>query len=220
MGILSHTWPGRKYLFLIAVIPTMAACAAPTPQVVTTEVTRIVLQMQAAEVTREVVITARPVEVTRVVEVTRIVEQTVAPVIVTATADPTAAPTVAPTPRPQPAAPKTVNAESVIAAFKAAGLEAEAVRPLTKDDYGLAPFVGSGLHFTIPSLCPDCGGRVFLLEDAVDRERLKSYYVAMGKASALVFSWVFERAPIIVQINGDLPESQARAYEAALQALP
>lgn len=128
---------------------------------------------------------------------------------------------VAPTATVKPAAKPgaTSTADAVIAAFKAAGLEAEQSQPLTKDDYGLAPMVGSGLRFLIPSLCADCGGRVFVVPDAAERARLKGFYEELGKQSALAFSWVFEKAPIVVQINGDLPEAQARKYETALQTV-
>ena len=107
----------------------------------------------------------------------------------------------------------------VVSAFQAAGLPAENARPLTKDDYGLAPYVGSGLRFFIPAPCADCGGRVFAVENKEERERLQKFYVEMGKASALVFSWVFVKDNIVVQINGDLPEAQAKAYDAALSKL-
>lgn len=107
----------------------------------------------------------------------------------------------------------------VVAAFKAAGLPAENALPLTKEDYGLAPYVGSGLHFFVPTLCADCGGRVFAIENKEERERLQKFYVEMGKQSAVLFSWVFVKDNIVVQINGDLPEAQAKAYDAALSSL-
>lgn len=85
---------------------------------------------------------------------------------------------VAPTATVKPAAKPgaTSTADAVVAAFKAAGLEAEQPQPLTKDDYGLAPLVGSGLRFLVPSLCADCGGRVFVVPDDGERARLKGFY--------------------------------------------
>jgi hypothetical protein len=35
----------------------------------------------------------------------------------------------------------------------------------------------------------------------------------------MLFSWVFVKDNIVVQINGDLPEEQAKKYEAALNGL-
>lgn len=104
----------------------------------------------------------------------------------------------------------------VLAAFKAAGLEAEQTRSMTKDDYGMAPYVGSGVRFFIPSLCADCGGRLLSIENVEELTRVKLFYDEMGKQSALLFSWTFARDNILVQINGDLPEAQAKQYETAL----
>lgn len=166
------------------------------------------------------------VEVTKVfgtveVEVTRIVEQTVVvtelvTVVVTATPEPaTAIPTITPTPVFQ----KRVSAD-VIAAFQAAGLESENTRPMTDDDYGIAPNVAEeGTRFFLPSLCDGCGGRVFSFSSPQNLEILKTYYVTISESSPAFFTWVFEKDNILVQINGDLPEEQARQYEAALETL-
>lgn len=115
---------------------------------------------------------------------------------------------------------KQVTGEDVVSAFKAAGLEAENSSTLTKDDYGVAPYVCKGTHFFIPSLDAisgeGAGGRVFICDSADDRDLLENYYTELGKSSALFFSWVFVKENIVVQINGDLPEDKARQYEAAI----
>jgi hypothetical protein len=111
------------------------------------------------------------------------------------------------------------EAQDAIDAFHEAGLESENERPLTKDDYGLAPFVGEGIRFELPSLCDDCGGRVFSFENEEDRDAIAGYYESLGESSALFFSWVFVHDNVVVQINGDLPEEQAREYETALTGL-
>jgi len=112
------------------------------------------------------------------------------------------------------------SAGDVIGAFVAYHLiDGVGVRALTKDDYGLAPYVGSGLRFRLPALCADCGGRVFTFESAADRDAVRAYYEGMGRQSAALFSWVFVRDNVLVQINGDLPEAQARQFEAVLQGL-
>lgn len=145
----------------------------------------------------------------------------------TATAD-TSAATTAPaqstavevpateTPAP-PAAEATPDA--VIAAFVAAGLEAESPRPLTREDYGMAPYVGDGVRFLIPSLGEDSGGRVIQVPDDAERASLVAYYVDLGKSSALFYSHVFEHGDIVVQINGDLADDIAAQYEAALHTV-
>ena len=111
---------------------------------------------------------------------------------------------------------KQVTGEDVIKSFKDAGLEAENTRPMTKDDYGIAPFVCEGTRFFIPSLGADNGGRIFICENTEDRDALVNYYTELGRASAIAFSWVFTKDNVVVQINGDLPEAAARQYEAAL----
>lgn len=105
-------------------------------------------------------------------------------------------------------------------AFVAAGLEAENLTPMTKDDYGMAPLVAvEGTRFFVPSICDDCGGRVMAFDSQEDLDAVKEYYVKLGEGSALFFSWVFVKDNLLVQINGDLPEEQARQYEAALNSL-
>ena len=179
-------------ILLILLVAT--ACAGPQPApapAAPIEVTRIVQITVPAEVTRLV-----EVEVTRLIEVT-------------STPEPT------PTPAPQPAG---IDVDAVIAAFRTVGLEAEDARPLTKDDYGMAPMLATaGRRFYIPSLGPDNGGRIFAFANQADLETTRKYYVEMGRASAMLFSWTFARANILIQINGDLPEDQARKYEKVLQ---
>ena len=79
------------------------------------------------------------------------------------------------------------TADNVVMAFQNAGLEAENARPLTKDDYGLAPYIGSGVRFFIPALCDDCGGRIFITDNQEDTDTLKTYYQTLGEQSALFF---------------------------------
>jgi hypothetical protein len=113
---------------------------------------------------------------------------------------------------------KSLQPESVITAFKAAGLEAEDVHELAPTEYKLAPYVGRGLRFMLPSHGPDYGGRVFYVTDDADRAKLKAFYVDMGKATAILASYLYERGNILLQIPGDVPLDVARQYEAALMA--
>jgi hypothetical protein len=108
--------------------------------------------------------------------------------------------------------------DSIVAAYKAAGLEAESPTPMGPGDYGPAPYVAKGMRFLIPSMCADCGGRAFV-GTKEEIAALQRYYVEMGKGSALLFSWVFVTpdGTAMVQINGELPEDQARKYEQALK---
>lgn len=108
--------------------------------------------------------------------------------------------------------------DSIVAAFKAAGLEAETPTAMVASDYGAAPFVATGVRFLIPSIGADSGGRAFVgTKDEITQ--LRNYYEALGKQSALLFSWVFVTpdGKALVQINGELPEDQAKKYEEALK---
>lgn len=84
----------------------------------------------------------------------------------------------------------------------------------------MGPMLASeGMRFFIPSLGPDSGGRVLAFAKKEDLDKTYSYYVEMGKNNADLFSWVFVRDNIILQINGQLPEDDARLYVQALMAM-
>ena len=112
---------------------------------------------------------------------------------------------------------KELMCDQVVAAFKAAGLEAEGVTVMETADYGIVPKLATeGKRFLVPSLGDDSGGRIMVFKSTADRDKVKAAYDAMGAESAMLFSWVFVRDNVLVQINGSLPEAQAKAYEAAL----
>ena len=118
-----------------------------------------------------------------------------------------------------PAAPAFATPDQLVQAIQAAQLEAASPAPMTKDDYGLAPLVGSGVRFLIPSLCPDCGGRAFV-GSVEEIQQISAYYNILSQASAAFFSWVFisPDGRAMIQINGDLPEEQANRYSAVLDS--
>jgi len=152
-------------------------------------------------------------EVTRIVERTVVVTEIVNVVVTATSVPPTPTPEASPT--PEFIKWSTTDAAEAIAA---AGLEFEDARPMTKDDYGLAPLTAvEGVRFLVPSLCADCGGRLYSFASQADLRLMEDYYVKLGRASAMFFSWVFVKDNILIQINGDLPEEIARQYEAALQ---
>jgi hypothetical protein len=184
------------YLFFVLILFSgflISGCAPATPQ--TVEVTRIVNQTQV---------------VTQMV--TQMATQMVT-VIVTATpVPPTATPLATPT-----SVYVKWKVSQVIDVLKKAGLEVEKTSIMTKDDYGLAPMSATeGIRFLVPSLCSDCGGRLFSFATTDDLKLTQDYYLKLGKSSAAFFSWVFVKDNILIQINGTLPEATARKYEAAL----
>lgn len=199
-----------RLIIALAVLAILAVgcggSTTPDPQVIAGAVAVTVTTMPPAA----------PVEVvvTRIVEVTR-------EVIVTATLTETPTSTVTPTVTPIPTAAATPfigSLDNLIVQLQAAGLEALDPRDMTKDDYGLGPYVATGVHFLIPSLCVECGGRAFV-GDPDDIEALRHYYTSMGESSALLFSWVFVSPDgrALLQLNGDLSEEQAGQYQTVIE---
>jgi|GEM_PF-2482860 len=121
---------------------------------------------------------------------------------------------IAQTPPPKPTTP-----DAVVAAFKAAGLEAESPVPLARTDYGKAPFVCKGVRFEMPSLSEDSAGRAFYCARKADRDRLARYYTSLGQQNPELFWHVFVSPPYVVQLSGDLADEQAAKYEAALMQI-
>lgn len=116
---------------------------------------------------------------------------------------------------------KQMTGADVIAAFKAAGLEAENTTEMQAKDYGLAPYVCKGTRFVIPSLGKDAigidqGGRVFICDSQDDLTKLRDYYVKIGQASAAFASHLYTKGPVLVQITNRLDKAIADKYGAAL----
>lgn len=183
------------FLVVVLVIAILTACS-PVQQ--TVEVTRVIPQTVVVTL-----IAPQTVIVTQIVEVT-------------STPEP---PTSTPEPSPTVSFQKWTSTD-VVEAFKSASLEAENTRPMTKDDYGAAPMRAiEGTRFIVPSICPDCGGRIMSFSNQEDLDLTKAYYEELGKNSAILFSWVFVKDNILVQINGNLSEEKAKQYELALMIL-
>ena len=155
------------------------------------------------------------------VDVTRVVPQTVVVtellvIVVTATPEAAASTTSASTPQPF----IKWTAQQVVEAFLAAGLEVSDPRPMTTGDYGLVPMLAvEGKRFFIPSVCVDCGGRIMSFTNQEDLTIVQNYYAQMGRFGAVLYSWIFVKDNILVQINGELPEQNAQMYQAALDNL-
>lgn len=161
----------------------------------------------------------QPTPIVQIVEVTRIIKETIqvtVPVVVTATPLPV---TETPSPSPTSAFWK-YSVNDAAKAIQDAGLEF--VDPVSDppQESGIRPYVeNENLHFLIPSLCSDCGGRLFSFDNERDLNTLKKYYDGLKEASAMWFSWVYVKDNILLQINGDLPEDKAKLYEEVLNNL-
>ncbi len=126
-------------------------------------------------------------------------------------------------------APAGYNAQDVVDAFKAAGLEVEGVKtiPVTKANFGLCPMYAiAAVDFEQPSVCLDpkaisCGARIFVFaaSDKAGLEKTRGYFEAMGKASAMFFTWLLVHDNILVEMSGDVPEAKAKQYQAALDSM-
>lgn len=112
-----------------------------------------------------------------------------------------------------------IGPQDVLEAFQEAGLEAEVGGEMTPQDYGVAPVGEEGIRFLIPSLGEESGGRIIRYESAQAAAAAKEVYDSLGEQSGLLFTWAFQNGALVVQINGDLPEAQAREYEDVLNQL-
>ena len=112
------------------------------------------------------------------------------------------------------------NAQQVIDAFVANGLEVGDYLIMTEEYYSAALAVAiEGIRFKIPSFCENCGGKILVFENIEDLETTKNYYVDLGNQDAELFSWVFVKGNILVEMDGFLDEELAAKYEAALNTL-
>ncbi len=113
------------------------------------------------------------------------------------------------------------NSDQALGAFVNAGLEVGRMRWMTMDDFGMAPKLAmDGTRFFIPSLCAECGGRIFAFDNQAGMDATAEYYLSLNQSDPASFSWIFMKDNIIVQLNGDTPETLARKYEAALYSMP
>lgn len=116
----------------------------------------------------------------------------------------------------------------VVEAFQEEGLEVGEVYPVEKTE-GASPGVSSrlpgtyeeGTRFEIPSLGQDSagralGGQVFTFESEEDLAEVRDFYQGLDEAS-FFSSWVFDEENVLVQISGQVPEDEARRYEAVLE---
>ena len=114
------------------------------------------------------------------------------------------------------ATPVPVTSDTVLLAFREAGLEAENARSMSKGDYGHAPYVCQGTLFYIPAICLDCTGSIFICSNEDDLNSLQSYYQELGRSSKAALDWIFVKDNVLVIINGGLPEDIAQKYESAI----
>ena len=108
------------------------------------------------------------------------------------------------------------GSNTIIEAFKAAGLEVTNERAMTQEDYGKAPFLCSGTQFSIPSLGDDKVNNIFVCSTREELTSLKTFYNVRGQGNPDLRSWTFSKGTVLVRLDGKLPADQAKKYEAAI----
>jgi hypothetical protein len=133
---------------------------------------------------------------------------------------PTFTPTITPTATPEVTATPVFEKWTIKqaeSALYAAGAEYVSPSKINPGDLGVAPNTfKEGIHFLVPSLCTDCGGRLFSFSTPGGLSAMRSYYVGLGQQSSLFFSWVYVKDNILIQINGEYPEDLAKVFKRGL----
>ena len=114
--------------------------------------------------------------------------------------------------------------EEVVEAFRDAGAGVGASYPVEQDpDFMESPTPRTceeGTRFEIPSLGKDAGGRVFSYESQEDLQVMRNYYEKLEETPLLgpaLRSHLYQDGLLLVQINGDLPKTQADRYGEILE---
>ncbi len=111
------------------------------------------------------------------------------------------------------------DAAEVVRAINAVGLEYEDAHVMTQEEYGALPALAAqGVRFSIPSVCPDCGGLVLSFNDPAALETTKTFYTETA-INPDMSAWVFEKDNILLQLSGQLSEARALQYGAVLVRL-
>ena len=110
------------------------------------------------------------------------------------------------------------EAVKIIRAIRAAGLENENAHLMTAEEYGSIPALAvQGIRFSLPSICPDCGGLVLSFNDPAALTATETYYAEVtAENNPDLSSWVFVKDNILLQLSGQLSEAQAFRYGAIL----
>jgi hypothetical protein len=113
----------------------------------------------------------------------------------------------------------TPSSEDIVLAFKEEGLEVGEYYPVEQDkDWNDSPVPKTyteGTRFEIPSLGQDAGGRVFVFESREDLEVIRDYYTQIEKMPIFgpsLHSHLYEDGLVLLQINGELPKTEADRF--------
>lgn len=116
------------------------------------------------------------------------------------------------------------SSEEVVVAFEDEGLEVGDFYPVEEDkDFEKSPTPNTfeeGTRFEIPSLGKDSGGRVFVFEDRENLQVLRDYYRELENMPVFgpsLHSHLYDDGLVLLQINGELPKSEADRYGEVLE---
>jgi len=118
----------------------------------------------------------------------------------------------------------TPSSEDIVLAFEEQGLEVGDYYPVEQEldwNKSVVPKTyEEGTRFEIPSLGKDSGGRVFVFEDQEDLEVMRDYYESVEEMPIFgpsLHSHLYTDGLVLLQINGQLPKTQADRYGEVLQ---
>ncbi|MWC29172.1 TerD family protein [Paenibacillus sp. MMS18-CY102] len=111
--------------------------------------------------------------------------------------------------------PHAISVDTLITAFKRAGLEAENPAELKPSEFGDTRKDGKRIY--VPSLGEDNGGRVFEFGTVEDLQFAKHHYDHLGKMG--FFSHTYARGLLLLQMNGAMGHGEFAKYKAVMNGL-
>ena len=110
-----------------------------------------------------------------------------------------------------------LNTDTVISAFKDAGLKAENVTDLEQKEFGNTR--EEGKRILVPALGEDAGGRLFKFKSESDLKDAKSYYDELSKGGPLFYSHTYAKGNFLLQMNGDMEDVEFEKYKKVMDEL-
>ncbi|KQL37590.1 stress protein [Psychrobacillus sp. FJAT-21963] len=110
-----------------------------------------------------------------------------------------------------------MTTEDVIKKFKDDGLEVGGTFDLDNREFGNTRIEGK--RILIPSLGEDAGGRLFLFKNEKDLAQAKSYYDELGNAGPIFYSHTHQKGNFLLQMNGDMSDSNFKRYADSMDSL-
>jgi hypothetical protein len=111
------------------------------------------------------------------------------------------------------------SSEEVVQAFRDRGLEVGKSYPVEQepgwDERPVPKTYEEATRFEIPSLGEDSGGRVFVFRSQRSLNTVREYYEGLPTS---IRPYVYVENGVLLQLNGNMSESEARKYKDVLTA--